>query len=74
MRKYADQVGMDRTNSIAYACGHPNMVENVKDILARTGFGKDQIREEEYFKLHDTPSQIDNGRALIRRLDNSLPS
>jgi len=63
VRKYADQVGMDHTNSIAYACGHPNMVENVKNILVRKGFGKDQIKEEEYFKLHDIPSQIGNARA-----------
>jgi ferredoxin--NADP+ reductase len=74
VRKHADKVGLDRTNSIAYACGHPNMVENVKDILARAGFRKDQIREEEYFKLHDIPSQIDNGRTSIRRRDNCLPS
>lgn len=52
---------MDHTNSIAYACGHPRMSEKVKDILARTGFCKDQIREEEYFKLHDLPSWSDHG-------------
>ena len=74
VRKYTDQVGMDHTNSIAYACGHPRMVENVKNILTRTGFRKDQIREEEYFKLHDIPPPIDNGRASIRRQDGSLPS
>lgn len=60
VRKYADQAEMDHTNSIAYACGHPRMVENVKDILVRTGFRKDQIREEEYFQLHDSPSQMSN--------------
>ena len=58
VRKHADKDGLDHTNSIAYACGHPRMVENVKDILARTGFRKDQIREEEYFKLHDSPSRM----------------
>ncbi len=73
VRKHADKLGMDHTNSIAYACGHPRMVQNVKDILARTGFRKDQTKEEEYFKLHDLPSRSDN-RASIRRQDNNLPS
>jgi ferredoxin--NADP+ reductase len=74
VRKHADKVGLDHSNSIAYACGHPRMVENVKEILARTGFSKDQIREEEYFKLHDLPSRTDHGRASIRRPDICLPS
>lgn len=60
VRKHADHDGLDHTNSIAYACGHPRMVENVKDILARTGFRKDEIREEEYFHLPDSPAQIVN--------------
>ncbi|MGZ8847079.1 MAG: ferredoxin--NADP reductase [Pyrinomonadaceae bacterium] len=70
LRKHADQVEMNHTNSIAYACGHPRMVENAKEILARTGFRKDQIREEEYFTLHGFPSQVDNGRASIQRQGN----
>jgi ferredoxin--NADP+ reductase len=74
VRKHADKVGLDHTNSIAYACGHPRMVENVKDILARTGFRKDQIREEEYFKLHDLPSRPDYGRAYKSRQENCFPS
>ena len=72
VRKYADQVGMDHTNSIAYACGHPRMVENVKGILGRGGFRKDQIKEEEYFKLHDLASRTGNGSAT-RRQNNRLP-
>jgi ferredoxin--NADP+ reductase len=63
VRKHADKNEFDHTNSVAYACGHPRMVENVTDILTRAGFRKDQIREEEYFKLHDFPSQIDHGHA-----------
>jgi ferredoxin--NADP+ reductase len=54
LRKYADRLGFNHTNSVAYACGHPQMVENVKGILARGRFLKDQIREEEYFALHDS--------------------
>jgi ferredoxin--NADP+ reductase len=74
VRKHADKLGLDHTNSIAYACGHPLMVDNVKDILARSSFRKDQIREEEYFKLHDSPSQVDHGLAAIRRQHNCLSS
>jgi ferredoxin/flavodoxin---NADP+ reductase len=49
VRKHADQLGFDHTNSVAYACGHPKMVANVKEILARAWFRKDQIKEEKYF-------------------------
>lgn len=59
VRKHADQLGLDHGNSVAYACGHPQMVANVKDILSRARFLKDQIREEEYFTLHDLPSHKD---------------
>ena len=51
LRKHADLLGFDDTNSIAYACGHPGMVANVKAILARARFRKDQIKEEKYFSL-----------------------
>ena len=51
MRKHADQLGFDHSNSVAYACGHPQMVANVKAILARARFRKDQIKEEKYFRL-----------------------
>jgi ferredoxin--NADP+ reductase len=56
VRKHADQLGLDHSNAVAYACGHPEMVEHVKDILERARFLKDQIKEEEYFILHDSPS------------------
>lgn len=54
VRKHADRLGFDCTNTVAYACGHPGMVENVKGLLARACFPKEKIREEEYFKLHDS--------------------
>ena len=56
VRKHADQLGLDHSNSAAYACGHPQMTTNVKGILERALFLKDQIKEEEYFTLHDSPS------------------
>ena len=54
LRKYADQLGFDHTNAIVYACGHPQMIENVKGILARARFPKERIREERYFTLSST--------------------
>jgi ferredoxin--NADP+ reductase len=54
VRKHADRLGFDRTNSVAYACGHPQMIQKVKEILRRARFTEDDIREEEYFVLHDS--------------------
>jgi ferredoxin/flavodoxin---NADP+ reductase len=51
IRKYGDQFGFDYTNSVAYACGHPQMIENVKEILTRAGFPRERIRKEKYFEL-----------------------
>ena len=51
MRKYADQLGFDHSNSVAYACGHPQMIANVKEILVRARFRKEQIKEEKYFSV-----------------------
>ena len=56
VRKHADQFGFDHRNSVAYACGHPKMVANVKAILARARFRKEQIKEEKYYSL-DTINQ-----------------
>ncbi len=54
MRKYADGAGMDYTNSIGYACGNPQMIENVKAMLYRARFPKEQIKEEKYFIAQKT--------------------
>ena len=54
VRKHADHLGFTSANSVAYACGHPQMVENVKNILIRARYLKHQIREEQYFALHDS--------------------
>ncbi len=51
LRKHADQLGFDHRNSVAYACGHPQMTADVRDILSRARFLKNQIKEEEYFSL-----------------------
>jgi ferredoxin--NADP+ reductase len=51
VRKYADQLGFHCCNSAAYACGHPQMVANVKAILERARFNRDQIKEEKYYSV-----------------------
>ncbi len=49
LRKYADQWELNGTNSVAYICGHPQMIENSKGILKRIGFNKDVMKEEVYW-------------------------
>ena len=49
LRKYADQWGLNGTNSVAYMCGHPEMIEHSKGILKRIGFSKEFLREEFYW-------------------------
>jgi len=50
LRKYADQWGLDATNTVAYLCGHPDMIQNSKAILKRRGFlDKTAIKEEVYW-------------------------
>jgi ferredoxin/flavodoxin---NADP+ reductase len=51
MRKHADALGFDHTRAIAYACGHPTMVENARAILQRARFPKVQIHTEKYFTI-----------------------
>jgi ferredoxin--NADP+ reductase len=54
LRKYSDQLGFNHTNATGYACGHPQMIENVKAILRRAGFPKERVREEKFFPLSAT--------------------
>jgi ferredoxin/flavodoxin---NADP+ reductase len=49
LRKYADRWGLNGSNSIAYLCGHPQMIARSKDILKRIGFGKETLKEEFYW-------------------------
>jgi ferredoxin/flavodoxin---NADP+ reductase len=48
-RKYADMWGLNASNTVAYLCGNPEMIEHVKGILRRVGFQKEQLREESYW-------------------------
>lgn len=50
LRKYADHWELDATNTIAYLCGHPEMIEHSKAILKRRGFAdRTLIKEEVYW-------------------------
>lgn len=49
LRKYSDMWGLDGTNSVAYLCGHPDMIENGKSTLKRIGFTKEHLKEEVYW-------------------------
>jgi ferredoxin--NADP+ reductase len=51
IRKYADGFDYNNTNSVAYACGHPIMVEHARAILGRGRFTKRQIHTEKYFTI-----------------------
>jgi ferredoxin--NADP+ reductase len=49
VRKYTDLWGLNGANSVGYICGHPQMIENVKSILKRIGFAKENMKEEIYW-------------------------
>jgi hypothetical protein len=41
--------GLTSTDSVAYLCGHPDMIETGKGILKRIGFTKEVVKEEIYW-------------------------
>jgi ferredoxin--NADP+ reductase len=49
LRKYSDLWGLNGTNSVAYLCGHPDMIEHGKGMLKRIGFSKEVLKEEIYW-------------------------
>ena len=49
LRKHLDAFGCDPAETAGYACGHPQMIENVKGIFGRVRLAADQIHEEKYF-------------------------
>lgn len=50
LRKYADHWELEPSNTIAYLCGHPEMIEHSKAILKRRGFtDKGSVKEEVYW-------------------------
>ena len=49
IRTKADQCQITAAKSVAYLCGHPEMVEHGKGILKRIGFNKENLKEEIYW-------------------------
>ena len=49
LRKYADMWGIRADNSVAYLCGHPEMIERGKGVLKRIGFEREFLKEEIYW-------------------------
>ena len=50
VRKHADAFGATRDNSVAYLCGHPEMIATVRGIMRRCGYDHKDVREELYFQ------------------------
>ncbi len=49
VRLYTDRLELTPTRTMAYTCGHPGMIENVRGILRRARYPKEHIKEESYF-------------------------
>jgi ferredoxin/flavodoxin---NADP+ reductase len=49
VRKHLDRLGFAAAETTAYACGNPDMIENVKGILERAGFSKESVKQEVYW-------------------------
>ena len=47
VEEYVDRFGLSPDDTMVYACGHPGMIEDVKDRLGPRGF---HVMEERYWK------------------------
>ena len=74
LRKHFDQAGWKAGDTAGYACGNPQMVENVQGVLARAGLAGKHIHEEKYFTEPSEPLAIDPAPvALPKRPSGKLP-
>jgi ferredoxin--NADP+ reductase len=48
-RKHMDALGFEPHSTIAYLCGNPHMIRQMRGVLERAGFGKQWIREEMFW-------------------------
>ena len=48
--RYVEQFSLNSDDTIIYACGHPDMIEDVKDQFLPKGF---QVEEERFWKQDD---------------------
>lgn len=49
LRKHLDRLGWTGADAAGYACGHPDMIETAKGILARARFPEAHVHDEKYF-------------------------
>ncbi|MCS7214324.1 MAG: ferredoxin--NADP reductase [Candidatus Calescibacterium sp.] len=49
IRKYSDMYLFSYKDSVVYACGNPDMIQNVKGVMKRAKFPEDKIEEEKYY-------------------------
>jgi ferredoxin--NADP+ reductase len=49
VRKHADTLGFTTAETSVYACGNPNMIENVKGVFQRAGYPKESFHQEVYW-------------------------
>ena len=49
LRKHLDALGWTASDTTVYLCGNPGMIQNSKGILRRAGFGKESLKEEQYW-------------------------
>lgn len=49
LRKHLDESPFPPSETAAYTCGHPQMIEKAQGILERVGFDEDALHEEKYF-------------------------
>ena len=47
MEKYIDRLKLEPETTLVYACGHPGMIEDVKERLTPKGF---KVKEERFWK------------------------
>ena len=47
VESYVDRTGLSADDTLVYACGHPGMIEDVKERMAPRGF---QVEEERFWK------------------------
>ncbi len=57
IRKYSDQWGLSGADTVAYLCGHPQMIEHGEGILMRRRWPKDAVHIEVYFNPPKNPSK-----------------
>jgi ferredoxin--NADP+ reductase len=48
-RKHMDALGLEPHSTIAYLCGNPHMIRQMRGVLERAGFDRRSIREETFW-------------------------